>query len=218
MGAAASYTVSGVVGGSDAYDRNIFIKSKLLTQRHFLRVFPIIETEYRYGRVGPDDFVCQTLAVKRRLPIDDVRLRPLGIRRFVFETDVDGHVIITHVEAAVHAAAFLIEDPGENMLAAVTLHVVETTRPVQTAADAAAFGQTFIRGKPVHYIVPVLLHVRHLQNRSADAVIANDLYRSQVATLAAALGEEGCPVKIKPMIRDIGDHCVPFFHINIALI
>ena len=71
--------------------------------------------------------------MERRLPVDDVRFRPLGVRRFIFKTDVDGHVIVAHVEAPVDPAEEGVEASGQDVLAQVTLHVLETVIPVDGA-------------------------------------------------------------------------------------
>jgi len=159
MRTAAGHTVSGMFRGPYTYDRNVLIKGELLSEGHFLCILSIVETEHIYRGVGPDHFICQPFTVLGNIPVDYRRLASFRIRWFVLQTDVDGHVIFTHVKAAVHAAAFLIEDSRKNVLAAMALHVIETTWPIQRTVYTAAFVESLIGGKPVNHSITIFLNI-----------------------------------------------------------
>ena len=96
---------------------------------------------------------------------------------------VDGQAVFAQVPGHGQRAGRLDEGLGEDVLAAVVLHVIPAPRPVDLAVDGAAGGQRC--GQQVPDYVAVAAHVQH----------GYAVQRARVVGLAAAGGVEGCAVQ-----------------------
>ena len=135
MGAAAGNTVGGIFRGADAYYGDVLVKGQSFPEGHIRYLFPGFKSHNRNRSVLPDNSVGQKLAACSQSVVNLRRTAHFRICGFILQTDIYCHVILSHMEAPVHTAALLIEYSGENVLAAVALHVVKTPVPVKTAVD-----------------------------------------------------------------------------------
>ena len=130
--------------------------------------------------------------------------------------------IFAHVESPVHSAAAGIEDSGQDMFAAVALHVVEAAGPVKGAADAAVRGGKIGRIRyfdSMHHIaVFCFLHIHDFPWTK----------HTEIAALSAAFREERGLIQLNEVERrgivaficGLGgsDHGVPLPDIYVLLV
>ena len=132
MCAAAGNAVRRVFDRTDADDGDILFDGERFAQRQLRRLGFCVEMAGDDRRIGPDRLIRTELCVLCHLPGERFEIR------IFFEADVDGHVVVSHVEAAVDAAVFTVEHAAEDVLAAVALHVVKAMGPVDGKLDGVA--------------------------------------------------------------------------------
>ena len=139
---------------------------------------------------GPDDLVGTKLYMLSHLPGD------LIIFRISFQADVQRHVLVPHMEAVVYAAVFSVKCPADDVLAAVTLHIVKPVSPVQNQfCRCIAARLRKIRRPAVHHMKDFTILLVNIQNLKSGQ-------GAPVTALTAALREKQAPVQ--------GDDSMPF--------
>ena len=143
-----------------------FKLAAVFEMRKLLRV----REPYAHRNIGADSFVRALLNVHELFPVE-------------LTAEVYGHELGAHVEADVIIAVPAVNKSGDDVFARMILHPAQTLLCVKTAGN----GQPRFKRRVgiVQYLAAELLYI-------GDAHGADI---SRVGKLAAALGEEGRPVK-----------------------
>ena len=131
MGAAAGDAVGRRRIGkiTDGHDGDGLVEGEGFAKRQLFRFLAGIKIGDGNRMIIPDHLIGEKLCLTSHFR---------RYRGAVFQGDVDGHVVLSHVESVISAAEEAVKRAGENVLAAVSLHVFEPSVPVQGAADFAA--------------------------------------------------------------------------------
>ena len=172
--AAARHAVGRARRVAHGDDGDVFVEGECFPQRVPLRFFAGLEVVDVDRKVLCDYAVGLRLCGFCHFPGDAL------MRGVLREGDVDGDVVVAHVEAFVPSTVQAVESPAQNVLAQMPLHVVETVRPVDLLGD----GHTG-------------LEVRNLFRRDADnGVSLLENVRDREAP--PVLQREGAPVAALP--------------------
>ena len=157
MCSAAGNAAPFLIVGSDAHQGDVLLDGQRLSLRLF-RSFTIVITKVPdyYGKVLIDRLVGQKFSLLHHIPCELVHLC------VAFQSQVDGHIVITHVEATVGQAIFPMEDPREQMLTGVTLHVVESSLPVKIHPASGTDGNIVCSVKQIVDLSVVLIYFKDL--------------------------------------------------------
>ena len=125
MRTAARDTVRRIFNVTDADDGDVLFDGERLAQRQMFGLLLRVKMTGDDRRVAPNRLIGAQLGVFGHFPGECFKIR------IFLQADIDRHIIVSHVKTAVDTAVFAVEHTAEDMLAAVTLHIVEAARPIQ---------------------------------------------------------------------------------------
>ena len=165
---------------------------------------------YYHGKILIYDLIGEEFSLFHHIPGDGVHLSA------VFQRYVYGHILITHMEAAVGAAEFAVEHSGEDMFTGMALHVIESSFPVDPEMAFRTFRDLVLC---IDHVNELTVFFDHLYNVIGSAVSFFKNDSSGVPGLSSAFRKEYCTVRYDRLMSFKGenfqDHRIGFLKISI---